>query len=177
MVAHAAQPTPGSADPGVPEPESAQEKAARGARGEPANDSAAHPAAAERREGLFDTLQSLVQDLPGLVSDRVDLLSLELRRAGRALAQIVVLVVAGAILGITAWLVLWGAIVVGLVALGMPLASTLFLVVAINVGAAVWALRRARKLVPSLGLPATRRHLRVSPSPLPPAGAPDPAAP
>ena len=107
----------------------------------------------------------------------MDLLSLELQRAGKALAQIVVLVVAGAILGITAWLVLWGAIVVALVSLGMPLAVTLFLVLAINLGAAAWALLRVRKLVPSLGLPATRRHLMVSPSPLPPTGAPDPAAP
>jgi len=177
MVAHAAQPTPGPADQGFPKPESAEERAAVGARGEPANDAAAHQATGERPEGLFESLQSLVKELPALVSDRVDLLSLELKRAGRALAQIVVLVVAGAILGITAWLVLWGAIVVALVSLGLPLAVTLFGVLALNVGAAVWALMRVRSLVPSLGLPATRRHLMVSPSPLPPAGAPDPAAP
>ncbi len=177
MVTPAAQPTPGPADQGFPQPRSAEEKAAAGARGESANDPAAHQATGEPPEGLFSSLQSLIRELPGLVSDRVDLLSLELQRAGKTLAQIVVLVVAGAILGITAWLVLWGAIVVALVALGMPLALTLFLVLAINVGAAAWALLRVRKLVPSLGLPATRRHLMVSPSPLPPSGAPDTAAP
>lgn len=177
MVAHAAQPTPGPADQGFPEPLSAEERAAADARSTAANDGATHPGDAERPESLFETLQALVKDLPALVSDRVDLLSLELKRAGRALAQIVVLVIAGAILGITAWLVLWGAIVVGLVALGLPLALTLFLVLAINIGTAAWALMRVRKLVPMLGLPATRRHLMVSPSPTPPAGAPDSAAP
>lgn len=178
MVAPAAQPTPGPADQGFPKPRSAEERAAVGAQGgSAANDGAAHQATGERPETLFVTLQSLIKDLPALVSDRVDLLSLELRRAGRALAQIVALIVAGAILGITAWLVLWGAIVVGLVALGLPLAATLFLVLAINIGAAAWALLRVRTLVPLLGLPATRRHLMVSPSPLPPTGAPDPAAP
>lgn len=177
MAAHAAQPTPGPADPGFPQPLSAEEKAASGARGESANDAAAHQATGERPQGLFESLQSIIKELPALVSDRVDLLSLELQRAGKALTQIVVLIVAGTILGITAWLVLWSAIVVGLVSLGMPLATTLFLVLAINIGAAVWALMRVRKLVPLLGLPATRRHLMVTPSPLPPAGAPDPAAP
>ena len=177
MAAHAAQPTPGPADPGFPNPLSAEEKAASAARGESANDAAAHQATGERPEGLFESLQSIIKELPALVSDRVDLLSLELQRAGKALTQIVVLIVAGTILGITAWLVLWSAIVVGLVSLGMPLAVTLFLVLAINIGAAVWALMRVRKLVPLLGLPATRRHLMVTPSPLPPAGAPDPAAP
>lgn len=177
MVGHAAQPTPGPADQGFPAPDSAEQRAAAGARGEPANESAAQEATGERPEGFFESLQSLVKELPALVSDRVDLLSLELQRAGRALTQIVVLVVAGAILGITAWLVLWAAIVVALVSLGMPLAVTLFVVLAINVGAAVWALMRVRRLVPSLGLPATRRHLMVSPSPLPPTDAPDPAAP
>ena len=177
MVGSAAQPAPGPAEPGLPKPDSAEERAAASARGEPADESAAPQATGERPEGFFENLRSLVKELPALVSDRVDLLSLELQRAGRALAQIVVLVVAGAILGITAWLVLWAAIVVALVSLGLPLAVTLFGVLAINVGAAVWALMRVRRLVPSLGLPATRRHLMVSPSPLPPTGAPDPAAP
>ncbi len=177
MVAGAAQPTPGPAEQGFPRPTKAQERVFTAAQGEPDHPAPGHEAAGERPEGLIQSLQSLLQELPALVSDRVDLLSLELRRAGRALTQIVMLVVAGAILGITGWLVLWGAIVVALVSLGLPLAVTLFAALAINVGAAVWALLRVRKLLPSLGLPATRRHLMISPSPLPATGAPDPAAP
>jgi len=57
---------------------------------------------------LLSTLQEVWQELPGLISDRVELLSLELRRAGITLAQVVVLVLAAAILAVTAWLVLWG---------------------------------------------------------------------
>ena len=166
----AAQPTPGPADQGFPKSSGSRPEARDGATPPPG-------AAGEAPESLLQTLKSLARELPALVSDRVDLLSLELRRAGRALLQIVILMVAGAILGITAWLVLWSAIVAALAAAGMPLWLALLLAVAINVGAAAAALLRVRKLLPSLGLPATRRHLMVSPSPQPTAGAPDPAAP
>jgi hypothetical protein len=54
------------------------------------------------------SLQGLLRELTGLVSDRVELLSLELQRAGQVLAQIVALIVGAAILGMTAWLALWG---------------------------------------------------------------------
>lgn len=184
MQDHAAQPTPGPADQGFPKSPSAAQEVRGGAgleppRGAPVDSQgeATHEATTPAPESLWQTLRSLARDLPQLFSDRIDLLSLELRRAGRALLQIVVLIVAAAILGITAWLVLWAAIVAGLVELGMPLPVALLLAVAMNVGAATWAAMRVRKLIPSLGLPATRRHLMVSPSPQPVAGAPEPAAP
>ena len=43
---------------------------------------------------LLDTLQALLHELPGLISDRVELFALELARAGRALARIVAWLVA-----------------------------------------------------------------------------------
>lgn len=55
-------------------------------------------------EPLLKTLQALLRDLPGLFTDRVDLLSLELQRAAQALTQIVVLVVH------TGWLRLVGVL-------------------------------------------------------------------
>lgn len=116
---------------------------------------------------LLQTLASLWRELPGLFSDRVELLSLELQRAGRALMQIVVLLVVAAILGVTAWLVLWGGIVAVLLALGLNLASALLLLLLFNAGAAWLVVRRARTLLPRLALPATRRHLMLSPSPEP----------
>ncbi len=106
-----------------------------------------------------ETLQSIGRELPGLVSDRVDLLSLELQRAGRALAQIVALLVAAAILGVTAWLALWAGVAVGLVQLGLHWSLSLLLVLALNAAVAGLALTRLRLLLPLLGLPATRRHL------------------
>lgn len=113
---------------------------------------------------LLSTLQEVWQELPGLISDRVELLSLELRRAGITLAQVVVLVLAAAILAVTAWLVLWGGIVVALVSVGMHTALALLVAVVINLGAAAWAVMRARRLLPHLSLPATQRHLMIGPS-------------
>lgn len=114
-------------------------------------------------ESLTDQLQALWHELPGLVSDRVELLSLELQRAVQALAQIIALLVAVAVLGVTVWLVLWGAIIRLLVSAGMPLAGALLLAIALNVLAIVAALLRVRSLLPRLKLPATRRHLMVAP--------------
>lgn len=108
---------------------------------------------------LIASVQSLLHELPGLVSDRVELLSLELHRAGLALAMIAVLGVAAAILGATAWLALWAVIVAGLVALDMPLLAALGLVLLLNIGAAVFAVVRIQALLKRLTLPATKRHL------------------
>jgi uncharacterized membrane protein YqjE len=79
---------------------------------------AAPESAAVPPPSLLSTLRGLWQELPGLLNDRVELLSLELQRAGSALVRIVMLVVVAAILGVTAWLVLWGGIVMALVAAG-----------------------------------------------------------
>lgn len=118
-------------------------------------------------ESFMQTLGALWRDLPGLVSDRVELLSLELQRAARALAQIVALVVAVAILGVTAWLVLWAGIVGAMVAAGLALHWALLAALLLNAVALWLAVMRLLKLLPLLRLPATRRHLTISPSPQP----------
>ncbi|MDP2263860.1 MAG: phage holin family protein [Hydrogenophaga sp.] len=120
------------------------------------------------QESLLQTLKGLWQELPGLVSDRVELLSLELNRAGLALAQIAALVVAAAILGVTAWLALWGMVVALLVMAGLHWLVALGLALVANLLAAWWAVSRARSLLPKLKLPATRRHMMLSPSTKPP---------
>jgi hypothetical protein len=121
-------------------------------------------------ESLVDAVQSLLRELPGLVSDRVELFALELGRAGSALARIVAWVVAIAILGITAWLALWAGVVLGLISLGVNWALALLPVLLINLAAAFVALGRVRQLATRLTLPATRRHLMFA-SPLPPSPA------
>lgn len=105
------------------------------------------------------TLQDLVAALPGLVTDRLELLALELQRAGRGLVQIMALVVATAMLGATAWLALCGGLVLTLVALGLWWPLALLAVVLVNLALAWAAVSRARRLLTNLGLPATRRHL------------------
>lgn len=132
----------------------------------PAADAA--PAAAPSLFATFvEPLLALVRELPALVSDRVELLTLELQRAGRALAQIVALVVAIAVLGVTLWLLLWVAVAGLLVAAGLSPPLALALIVLVNALAIVVALSRVKRLVPQLQLPATRRHLTLTPSPDP----------
>jgi len=121
---------------------------------------------------LFDVLRSVWSELPGLVSDRVHLLSLELRRAGQALAKIVMLIVATAILGVTAWVALWGTVVGGLAALGLHWTVGLLTVLLVNLTAAALAVARMRQLAAWLQLPATLRHLTLSPVPPPPPQSP-----
>jgi hypothetical protein len=114
---------------------------------------------------LLDALWGVFAELPGLVSDRVQLLSLELRRAGQVLARVVGLLVAAAILGATAWMALWGAVAGGLSALGMHWALALLAVLLINLAAAALVVARMRDLAGRLGLPATLRHLTLRPEP------------
>jgi uncharacterized membrane protein YqjE len=111
---------------------------------------------------LLKTLQELWRDLPGLVSDRVELLALELQQAGLALAQIVMLIVVVAIFGVTAWLVLWMAIVAALVAAGLHLAVALGIALLLNALGLGLAAARIQRLTKLLRLPATRRHLTLS---------------
>lgn len=146
---------------------------ARGAA--PGGEGGADAASSPPPQGWLDTLQSLLQELPGLVSDRVELLSLELVRAGRALAQILMLVVAVAVLAVTGWLALWAGATVALLEAGLHWAWALALVLALNLAAALLALRRIRRLVPLLQLPRTRRHLTLTPAAPPRQANPGPA--
>jgi uncharacterized membrane protein YqjE len=123
--------------------------------------SAAAPPRAPRLDSLIDLAREALHDLPGLVGDRVELFSLELQRAGRALVKVLALTVAAAILGVTAWLAIWSIGVGLLVAAGWHWAAANGLAVLINVGAAAWAVQRARKLMTHLSLPATRQHLSL----------------
>jgi hypothetical protein len=105
---------------------------------------------------------ALLSDLPGLLSDRVHLLSLELRRATNALGQMVVLGLLAAILFSTAWLTLWVGLAAAFLAVGLAWPWVVLLVLFINVSAAVWALLRVKALAPLLALPATLRRLTDS---------------
>jgi hypothetical protein len=121
-----------------------------------------------REEKLLDSLQGLWNDARGALSDRVELFSVELGSAVRAGGQILMLVVAAAVVGVTAWLAAWGVVVGVLIALGAPWWVALLIVLVVNLGAALFALSRAKKMLPKLSLPATRRHLTLAPSTTPP---------
>jgi hypothetical protein len=125
---------------------------------------AAVPSASAPPGSLADALQGIWRELPGLISDRVVLLSLELRRAGQALARIVMLIVAVAILGVTAWVALWGCVVGALAALGVHWVLALLAVLLLNLAGAALAVSRMHALAVHLQLPATLRHLTLPPA-------------
>ena len=102
---------------------------------------------------------ALFADLPGLLSDRVHLLSLELRRASNALGQMVALGLLAAILFATAWITLWVGLAAAFLALGLAWPWIVLLVLFVNGAAGVWAVLRVKALAPLLALPATLRRL------------------
>jgi hypothetical protein len=102
---------------------------------------------------------ALLADLPGLLSDRVHLLALELRRASTALGQMVALGLLAAILFATAWITLWVGLAAALLAAGLAWPWIVLLVLFANLAAAIWALMRVKALAPLLALPATLRRL------------------
>ena len=116
---------------------------------------------------MFDAIKALLAELPALFSDRVQLLALELQRAGRALAQIIGLLVAVAIFAATAWAALWAGVIVLLLRTELSLGYVLLIVLAINLAAAVAALLGIRKLARWLTLPATVRRLTLPPAAVP----------
>ena len=107
---------------------------------------------------------ALFADLPGLLTDRVHLLSLELRRASNALGQMVALGLLAAILFATAWITLWVGLAAAFLAVGLAWPWIVLLVLFVNLAAGAWAVLRVKALAPSLALPATLRRLTDSDS-------------
>jgi uncharacterized membrane protein YqjE len=109
---------------------------------------------------LLHTVQGLLEELPGLVSDRVHLLVLELQRAGQSLGSMLVLGLAALVFGATAWVALWVGVAAAMVrAVGLHWVWALAIVLLLNAGAAAIAVVQALRLVRNLTLPATVRHL------------------
>jgi hypothetical protein len=111
---------------------------------------------------LPKAVSALFADLPGLLTDRVHLLALELRRASAALGQMVALGLLAAILFATAWITLWVGLAAAFLAVGLAWPWIVLLVLFINLAAAVWAVMRVKALAPLLALPATLRRLSDS---------------
>jgi hypothetical protein len=120
------------------------------------------PAPDDEVVSLPKAVGALLADLPGLLTDRVHLLALELRRASGALGQMVALGLLAAILIATAWLTFWVGLAAGLLAVGLAWPWIVLLVLFVNLTAAAWALMRVKALAPLLALPATLRRLTDS---------------
>lgn len=110
-------------------------------------------------------LTTLIESLPNLISDRVQLASLEIRRAGKALGLVIGCVLAGAVCLATAWIALWICISVTLVDMGVSRGVVAAAVLLVNVLMAAAALWWGWSKVHLIALPATVRQLTVSQSP------------
>jgi uncharacterized membrane protein YqjE len=119
-------------------------------------------ASADEVVSLPKAVGALFADLPGLLTDRVHLLALELRRASGALGQMVALGLLAAILFATAWITLWVGLAAAFLAVGLAWPWIVLLVLFVNLAAAIWALMRVKALAPLLALPATLRRLTDS---------------
>ena len=123
------------------------------------------PATPDEVVSLPKAVSALFADLPGLLTDRVHLLSLELRRASNALGQMVALGLLAAILIATAWITLWVGLAAAFLAVGLAWPWIVLLVLFVNLSAAAWAVLRVKALAPLLALPATLRRLTDSDAP------------
>lgn len=123
------------------------------------------------RRPWLRTLQEVIAHLPGLVSDRLELLALELHRAGRSVVQITALMLVATLLCTTAWLTLCSGLALVVVTQGVPWPLALLVVLVVNLVLAWAAVWRARHLLNHLGLPATKRHLSFGASQVTPAAA------
>ena len=121
-----------------------------------------HEAPPDEVVSLPKAVGALFADLPGLLTDRVHLLSLELRRASNALGQMVALGLLAAILFATAWIALWVGLAAAFLAVGLAWPWIVLLVLFVNLAAGIWALLRVKALAPLLALPATLRRLTDS---------------
>ncbi len=122
------------------------------------------PGKPPKPEPLLKQVAGLLGELPLLFSDRVNLLALELRRAGLALGQIVGLVIGSAVLLATAWLALWAGLAAALLQHGVAIGWVMLIVIGINLGGAMICVARVKALAPLLRLPATLRHLTLHPA-------------
>ncbi len=117
-----------------------------------------HPAGIGAALGA--AISGLLRELPAMVSDRVELLALELHRAGLALLHITCLGMALTVLALGGWFLLWALITAALVAgVGLHWAAALGAVLLVHGLLGWWVVSRIRRLLPTLGLPATRRQL------------------
>ena len=119
------------------------------------------PAAGPAAPSALDLLRALMEDVPRLIGERVRLFTLELQRAKQALIVIVALGAVAALLLLTAWFVIWGAVIAGLVQAGLAWGWAVLIVLVVQLGGGVFALRYALSMTRYLALPATARHLTV----------------
>jgi len=105
------------------------------------------------------TLSHFIDDLRATFRARFHLVELEAKRAAWSAAYMLAFAVGAALLGITAWLLLVGALIVGAVSAGVHWLLVVAVAIALHVGAAFLLVRLIRGMVENLTFEGTRRTL------------------
>ena len=110
------------------------------------------------------TLSQFISEVRAAFSARFYLLELEAKRAAWSAAYMFGFAVAAALLAVTAWLILMGALIYGAVALGVPWVIAAIAAIALHAVAAFLLVRAIKSMVDNLTFAATRRTLQKADS-------------
>jgi hypothetical protein len=105
------------------------------------------------------SISQLISDIRAAFSARFHLFELEAKRAVWSAAYMLAFAVGAALLGVTAWLILIGALIYGAVAAGVPWLITAIIAIALHAAAVFFLVRAIRTMVDNLTFAATRRTL------------------
>jgi uncharacterized protein involved in cysteine biosynthesis len=129
-------------------------------------DSKSQPTATDGAAGLLEQVKSLWQEWRGLAHDELTLVALEARLAGRSLVTMIAAGVMVAVLLMSAWLGLLGAVVLWLIGIGVMASIAVLLAVATNLVFALILYDVIGRQSRHLQFPAALRSLRPVPADL-----------
>ncbi|MEP6607841.1 MAG: phage holin family protein [Burkholderiaceae bacterium] len=137
-----------------PEPASEEKRAFRGST-------------ADRRSGVPSrpprpTFSGFIDDVRAAFTARFQLFELEAKRAALSVAYMLGCAVAAALLGVTAWLILIGSLIVAAVIAGVPWVLAVVVAIALHAVAAFLLVRAIRGFVSNLTFEGTRSALARS---------------
>lgn len=141
----------------------------------PAHDAAAR-APSSGESSWLDLGRTLLGDLAGVLRERLHLAALEGQQFVHAAGRLLAFGMVAAVLVLTTWFVVVGALVALLVHVGLPLAVALVVGAGLNLAGAAFAWVAMRRQLSLMGFPATLRALQaaspaVGPAPVSPAEA------
>ncbi|HKO68933.1 MAG TPA: phage holin family protein [Burkholderiaceae bacterium] len=110
------------------------------------------------------SLSRFISELRAAFSARVHLFELEAKRAAWSAAYMLAFATAAALLGVTAWLILIGALIYGAVSAGVPWIVAAIAAIALHAVGAFLLVRAIRSMVENLTFAATRRTLEKADS-------------
>lgn len=129
-------------------------------RTHPAGDIPPVSDASPKPAGLLDEVKLLGRELTGLLHDRLELAALETRYSAQTLVSMIGTGVMVAVLLVSAWLGLFGALVLWLIHLGLMASVAMLLGVVVNLVLAAFLYRSILRQSQNLGWPATLRSLQ-----------------